>query len=355
MDLHGPKRWRDELAGRGARFDAAGDVRSFGDVETEYRAIREGASFVDRSSLESLAVSGADAARFLHGLTTGDINAMPPGTSLYTLVTDDRGRVLSDATVRRRDDRTFDLLVERGFAPRVLDWFEAHRIADRVALRIGGEAIRLELAGPRAMEALERAGVPSGVAEGSLQSWTVSETEDAVVSFARSVVVEIAAGEARGLWGRLVEAGFRPAGETAFERWRIERGRPRAGCEFDGDVLPMEVGLDDAVSFTKGCYAGQEIIARATHRGHVHRTLIGLRMAGDAAPGRKTALMDGDEPVGWITSAVAWPDAGVLALACVRREHAVPSAVLRLPEGPWAREAQVVGLPVLSGDAAPGG
>jgi folate-binding protein YgfZ len=340
--------WRRWLTAHGGRSERmGGEVVDFGDSEAEYRAVREGAALLDRSGSQTLDVEGPDAARFLHGLTTGDVASMPLGMVLYTLVTDDRGRVLSDAVLWRREPSRYRLICERGFASPVLQWFEAHRIADRVRLgadEFPGSFFRLE--GPAWREAYARAGLAPLPDDAEAGDWGAPGAErGSVLCVSGTALVFAPFDVAARTWKTLSGAGFRPVGERAAERARIERGIARAGREFEGDVLPMEVGLEGAVSYAKGCYVGQEIIARATYRGHVHRALTGVRMPGDVAPPRCAPVVAEGTTAGWITSAVAWPGRGVCALACIRRENSVPGTPVKVVDEGVERDAVLEAIP----------
>jgi folate-binding protein YgfZ len=317
------------------------------DTQREDRALREGAALLDQPAYEAITVDGEDGARFLHGLTTGDISGLAVGGVLYTLVTDDRGHVLSDAIVWREGARRFHLLCEPSFAVRVLAWFEAHRIADRVTIGIDGGKAHLGLEGLAWRQAIEGVGCPSPPEPGGSALWRLASGEAAAILGSRpGAAILCTASSSLGVVRRVLEgAGFVPVREAASERARVEDGRPRAGFEFDGDLLPMEIGLEGAVSFTKGCYAGQEVIARASHRGRVRRTLAGIRLVGTSAPDRKTPLLAGGESVGWITSAVVFPEKGVLALACVRREWAGAESDLHIVFAGVTLEARISPLP----------
>ena len=140
---------------------------------------------------------------------------------------------------------------------------------------------------------------------------------------------------------RCCERGAAPVGEAAAEIVRVERGRPRYGIDLDDTVIPQEAGLNErAVSFTKGCYVGQETVARLYYRGKPNRHLRGLRLSAPAEPGAELRL--GERVVGQLTSAVLSPAHGPIGLALVRRE-AEPGATVSV--GEHGAEAEVVELP----------
>jgi folate-binding protein YgfZ len=131
---------------------------------------------------------------------------------------------------------------------------------------------------------------------------------------------------------------------------RIEAGRPRLGAELSQAVLPPEARLEGSISYTKGCYIGQEIVARLRSRGHVNHLLVGLRVEGPALPARGASIRAGDAPIGEVTSAARSPHAGVIALGFVRVGHDAPGTVLAVD----GARAQVAALPfVVPSRAAP--
>ena len=147
----------------------------------------------------------------------------------------------------------------------------------------------------------------------------------------------------------LVAAGAEPVGEAAVECLRVEHGRPRFGVDMDETTMPQEAAINDrAVSYTKGCYVGQETVARLYWKGKPNRHLRGLRLSAEAAPGERLAL--GDAEVGVLGSVVVSPVHGALALALVRRA-AEPGAVLRVGDG--SVTATVTELPFADADDGP--
>jgi folate-binding protein YgfZ len=152
---------------------------------------------------------------------------------------------------------------------------------------------------------------------------------------------------AAGLWGALVDAGARPAGLEALDVRRIEAGVPWSGTEITGEYFPIEAGLEVGwISYTKGCYLGQETIARVHHLGHVNRRLRGLLVEGEAAPQRGAALHSGGKRCGVVTSAARSPQLGrPVGLAYVHRDFAEPGTVLELGED-GTRHAEVRALPL---------
>ncbi|MGH7407707.1 MAG: YgfZ/GcvT domain-containing protein, partial [Candidatus Methylomirabilales bacterium] len=158
---------------------------------------------------------------------------------------------------------------------------------------------------------------------------------------------EAAAAVARGLSEAVKAVGGRPVGHAAFETVRVEAGTPWYGLDFDENNLPQEAGLETtAVSFTKGCYIGQETVARIHFRGHVNRRLTGLALQGERLPARGSRVLKGEAEVGRVTSAVRSPARGApVALAVLRREVGEPGTSLTVEADGTRLAAEVVPLP----------
>jgi len=144
------------------------------------------------------------------------------------------------------------------------------------------------------------------------------------------------------VFDRLLEGGATPAGFAALEVLRVERGTPRFGADMDEKTIPLEANLERALHYQKGCYIGQEVIARATFRGHVNRHLVGLRFQGEL-PAPRTELFSGERRVGWVTSAVQSPRFGPIGLGYAHRDVAKPGTELTLAGG--GGTARVEALP----------
>jgi folate-binding protein YgfZ len=144
------------------------------------------------------------------------------------------------------------------------------------------------------------------------------------------------------VFDRLLEAGARPVGFAALEVMRVERGTPRFGLDMDERTIPLEANLQRAIHYQKGCYIGQEVIARATFRGHVNRHLVGLRFGAGSTPAPRTELFTGDRRVGWVTSVVQSPRLGLIGLGYAHRDAARPGTELALAAGAGSARIEVL-------------
>jgi tRNA-modifying protein YgfZ len=284
-------------------------------------------------------VQGRDPVRMIHGLATADIEAVTPGRGCYTAFLTAKGRMVADARVFRPAPAQAELLMDvapsalasllqhiRRFVPPL--FATADDVSDQwsvLGLYGAGSSATLgsaaeEQAPDEAIIELDRGAFAVRTRLTGGDGWDLF-----VPSAMESEVAE-----------RLLKAGARPADPDALEALRIEAGQPRWGRELTEDVIPLEAGLlDRAISQTKGCYTGQEVIIRILHRGHVNRHLRRLVFDGPAPEPGATLFEAGvEKPKGVVTSAMA-NEAGALGLGYVRRE-VVPPAELHVgsPEGP---------------------
>jgi folate-binding protein YgfZ len=297
----------------------------------EYELLRNRAGLVERPGRAILELSGAEAAEFLQGQVTNDVEALAPGSGCYAALLDHKGKIRTDMRVLRlAPDR---LLVDaEGTSRRALQHvFETYSLGRQVShTDLSDDHAVLSLIGPAARANLDPA--PGDVEHDHVLT-------PYGVAVATDVGVDLICGERQAAAAR-AELDVPGASEAAAECLRIERGRPRLGFELDG-VIPEEAGLNErAVSFTKGCYVGQETVARLHYKGKPNRHLRGLRLSTPASTG--DAIMLGDRQVGTIGSSCVSPVLGPIALALIRREAAPGQEVLVGSDGD---PAVVVDLP----------
>jgi folate-binding protein YgfZ len=297
----------------------------------EYELVRDRAGLLERPDRAILELSGAEAAEFLQGQVTNDVEALASGSGCYAALLDHKGKIRTDMRVLRlAPDR---LLVDaEGTSRAILDHvFETYSLGRQVShADLSDDHVVLSLIGPAARAGLDPA---PGTAEHDhvLTPYGVAVATDAGV--------DLICGERQAAAAR-AELDLPEVSQEAAECLRIESGRPRLGFELDG-AIPEEAGLNErAVSFTKGCYVGQETVARLHYKGKPNRHLRGLRLSAPAARG--DALMLGERQVGSVGSACVSPVHGPIALALVRREAPPDQEVL---VGAGGDPAVVVELP----------
>jgi folate-binding protein YgfZ len=302
--------------------------------DAAYRALTEDVALVDRSERGKLALTGPEAKTFLNGQISNDVEALEPGAGVYAAFLTPKGKMLGDLRVLDLGDELW-LDTERVALQRLFDLLRRGAVGWDAELhkRTLQQAL-LSLVGPRAAAA---AGVEGLAPEHSSRRATFGGAPVVLVATDVGVDVVCAAEDAARVRAGL---GVAEAPEAAAEIVRVETGRPRFGIDLDDTVIPQEAGLNErAVSFTKGCYVGQETVARLHWRGKPNRHLRGLRLAAPAATGEP--LRAGERDVGRVGSSVVSPRLGPIALALVRREVAPGDAVAVGPDGVEATVAEL--------------
>ncbi|HEX7177222.1 MAG TPA: glycine cleavage T C-terminal barrel domain-containing protein [Pyrinomonadaceae bacterium] len=337
----------------------------YGDARAEYDAVRgRRAGLIDLSAARGrVEVSGAEAVQFLNGMVTNDVKALEDGAWMHAAFPNVQGRLLASVRVIRRGGAyLFD--TEAATHAVVLKNLERFTLAGDFRVRdasAGTGMISVQGAGSRevvrAVAGEEAAGLRRGRAAewewGGAQTLVLRATHTAEDGF--DFVCD--AGLAVNLWESLASAGARPVGFDALEVLRIEAGIPRYGVDVDDTNVVLEAALDEAVSFTKGCYVGQEIIARIHWRGHVAKRLAGLVLEdGDApaAAGAKVFSSDGAREIGRVTSSVYSPRLGrAVALGVVKYDFLSAGTEVRVRDGDGGagseRAARVAELPLVRG------
>ncbi|HJQ19731.1 MAG TPA: hypothetical protein VJ867_05220 [Gemmatimonadaceae bacterium] len=314
-----------ELAGRPV-------VLSYTGLASEYDALHRRAIVVDRSHRHRMRFAGDKAADALNGLLTNDVTALHAGSGAYAAALTPKGKVAADVRVLRLEtDILVDAparardgwvsIVRKYVNPRLAKYTDASDTMRSIGVfgaqaryvveemtGVGHSALALML--PYAHVMVQRSG------------------GDAIVMRSPELGVEgfelfVASDAADEWWELAVRAHATPAGLSAWEVARVEAGRPEWGVDMDDSTLAQEANLEElgAVSYTKGCYTGQEVVARVHFRGHVNRSLRGLRGSGTTTPPTKATLFDLEgKIVGDVRSAVTSPRLGAIALGMVRRE-----------------------------------
>jgi folate-binding protein YgfZ len=286
------------------------------ELDAQYRQLREECGLLDRSERGKLLVAGADAAEYLQGQLTNDIEALAPGDGLYAALLDRKGHMQADMRVLRPSEKEILLDTEPEAREAALRHLTMYSIGREVAVSdVSEERAILSLIGPRSVEVAGSAPLP----ENACEATSVAGIECLAVGSRDGIDLIAPAAEAERLRGVLLEAGAVEVSPAAAEILRIEAGVPRFGAEMGTETMPAEAGIvEAAVSFTKGCYIGQETVARLHYKGKPNRHLRGLRLSAPAAPGAPLRL--GDKEVGQLGSAAVSPALGPIGLAILRRE-----------------------------------
>ncbi len=307
----------------------------------EHAALTERAGLVDRSDRGKLLLTGHEAKDFLHGQVTNDVLGLEPGTGCYAAFLTHKGKMLGDMRVLDGGDAGLWLDTERSALQELFNMVRRFKLGRDVDLHKRTlERALLSVVGPEARRVAGAGDLPD--LEHAHRRGEVAGTPVRLVVTDVGVDVLVDADAADAVRDALVGAGAQPVSAEAAEVVRVERGRPRFGVDLEPEaVIPQEAGLNArAVSFTKGCYVGQETVARLHYRGKPNRHLRGLRLSEPVPAG--TVVRLGDRDVGMVTSPVVSPAHGPIALALVRRE-AAPGDVLEAAGGTVT--AEVVALP----------
>ncbi|HWG52690.1 MAG TPA: glycine cleavage T C-terminal barrel domain-containing protein [Gemmatimonadaceae bacterium] len=315
-------------------------VLHYGDIATEYAALRAGAMLVNRDARGRMRVDGERAAEMIAGLVTNDVQALTAGSGIYAAALNPRGKIVADVRIFACSDHLvldvppravegWQAMVRKYINPRIAKYEDQSASwrqfgifgarARRVAAMVTGlSADSLGALAPYAHLPLPAIG----------DSAFVARVPDLDLEGYELIVPADAHDQA---WHRAEDAGATRAGLLAFEIARIEAGRPEWGLDMDETTIPQEANFDElhAISYTKGCYVGQEVVARVHFRGHVNRHLRGLLVGQSEPPAHGTALLDASgTQVGDVRSGGLSPRLGGIALAMVRREIA-PGTTLR--------------------------
>ncbi len=320
-------------------------------LEIQYRAAMTTAGVIDRSTLGKATVTGRDRAAFLQGMLSNDVTALGPGQGCPAAFLDAHGKVVSLLVIFALEDRIL-LELPAGSTEKFLQTIDKYLISEKAYFEAaddayaivavqgpGAEKMLADLSGatldlaPYAHTEVTIAGVPVRIARRSLavtpgfHCWT-------------------AAGNGEALGKALRGAGAVPVGAQALETLRVEAGIPEYGVDVDETVILPETRLDELVSFTKGCYIGQETVARVKYRGHINRGLAGMVLEGDRLPALGDAITAEDKEIGRVTSAVRSIALGrPIALGYIRREHFEPGSAVTVVTGGAPVQARVTELP----------
>jgi folate-binding protein YgfZ len=346
----------DFLSLQGAQFGEQ-VAQNYGDTNAEYRALTEVVALVDLSFRDCLAVLGDDRVKFINGQVTNEVAGLKVGEGCYAALINAKAKMQADLHVYRLDDELI-LDFEPGLIDAVTQRLESHIIADQVELIDAAPHFGLlSLQGPKTADTLEVLGL-SLPGEPLAHSKTTFDDLGEVYLMNNGrygttgcdlyIPTANLAKAAERLAKAVAEQGGRLVGWQATEIARVEAGIPRFGIDMDGNTLPPEAGLETrAISYTKGCYIGQEIIARIRTYGRVNRSLVGYELdanlAKTAIPGTKLTDETG-KTVGTLTSVIESPKSGPIALGMAKRGSETPGRQLTAVE-PATGQATVTKLP----------
>ncbi len=348
--------FRAALVHSGAVLDPpSGTPASFGDPGDELERALKGCVVADRSDLGRSRATGKDILDLLHRLSTADLRGLGPGEGRPTVLTTAKGRIVERLFVHHLGQEGVLLVSGTGNADAVLGHLRRYTFAEETGLAdVTEETCQIALIGPDARRTAAAAGIPAPPPFGarSFESTGIrvhALGEDG--SSADGISLFLPAARAAEFWlhilPRLRDAGAAPAGALALEAWRVLRGHPGSGAELHEGYNPLEAGLLDHVSFAKGCYVGQEVVARLRTYDKVGRGLVGLVLPeGAPVPAAGTPIIRDARQVGEITSALVPPGRKrAVALAYLKRGEMPGGATVRVGTGEDATEADISPLP----------
>jgi folate-binding protein YgfZ len=333
---------------------------TYRDLAAEHEAVRERAGLIDRSERGKIEVTGKDRATFIHGLVSNEVKGLAPGQGNESALLDVHGKITALLFLHCLGDRLV-LETDRQLREPLLAGIDRYLFSERAELEdVTVASGILTVAGPATRKIIEQALgapvpdlarrqhvlVPAATAGTGVDIRVVRTDETGEEGYDLWAAPE----DLARLWERLREAGARPVGRAAWDVLRVEAGVVRYGVDVDASTLLLEAALPEAYSLNKGCYLGQEVVARVTYRGHVNRKITGFRFADRRVPPAGAPIRVDGKDVGRITSAVLSPALGVaLALGFLRREHQEPGTQVEVgasDEGLASPlSAEVVALP----------
>lgn len=334
----------------GAHFSSSDPAvaEHYGDSANEYQAVLQSAALFETSATGRIWLRDRDRAALLHRMSTNNIQSLLPGQGTQTVLTNHNGRIIDLLTVHAFADELLVVTSPRQGSA-VLSLLRKNIFFnDKVKIEDAGETLgQFALYGPRSSTLLQQVtgimvdDLPlyaiRAAAIGDTSLWIARIKPLGGMGFALYIPVESLA----SIWTTLVQAGAQPLGQIAYDCLRVEAGYGAYGRELSLDYIPLETGLWDAVSFTKGCYVGQEIIARMESRNRIAKHLCGLKLSGTVDAPRKLAVAGKD--AGDLTSVVESPRLGVIGLAYVRHAYAQPGTQVAIVDS--AVTGEVVTLP----------
>jgi folate-binding protein YgfZ len=334
-------------------------VADYGDALAEYRALRESAGVIDLSFRSRLCALGADRQKFVNGQVTNNVQALKTGEGCYAALVTAKGKIQSDLNVYCLANEVL-LDFEPGLSDSVKDRLEKYVIADDVQMvDVAPHYGLLSVQGPKAAAVIESLQLGFAI---PAKPFSLTSVQDANVGEiylmnqphlgSTGVDLFVPAGAIAAVADKAIAAaksvGGRACGWQALETARIEAGIPRFGIDMDETNLAPEAIESRAISYSKGCYIGQEVIARIRTYGQVAKSLRGLRLADDlkTLPGRGDKLFANDKEVGYITSATRSPALnGNIALGYVRKEVNKTGETLAVRAQSGNSTATIVELP----------
>ncbi len=321
---------------------------SFGDAAAEHLACRESAVVIDLSHRGNLCFSGPDTEEFLHRMLSNRVKELMPGEGAYSTFLTRQGKFISDLYLYKFDSHVV-ASVAPGMADTLAEEIDKFIIMDQV--EVANETINsfcLGLFGPYSREIFAKAGMgaPSPEEHGHTTSGNMMIARE-LWTGEDGYLLMGPRDEAESVWRALSESGAKPGGVAALESLTLEAGVPLFGKDMTSAVNPMQAGLETkAIDFDKGCYIGQEVIAKIKYLGQVNRGLVGLKLSGEGTPKPGAAVNSDENNIGSITRSAYCPTVdGILAFSYLPRAQMEPGTQVKVDCRGTEAEATVESLP----------
>lgn len=334
---------QDIQAAFGATFDAHIPL-SFGNDTEALEAAQTGVAVCDRTHWGLIEVTGGDRIRFLHNQSTNNFERLKPGEGCETVFVTSTARTIDLATAYLTDDSVL-LITSPNRYKYLLEWLDRYIFfADKVELNdITDKSAIFSLIGSKSNELITKLGLEAIIGRSAHSHQLINDIQIAVGSGLATpgYTLLVPAENAANIWKKIIEAGAVPMGDRVWEQLRITQGRPVPDRELTDDYNPLEAGLLQTISFDKGCYIGQETIARLNTYKGVKQSLWGIKLANSAEVG--SAIMVGEEKVGKLTS-IARSDRGYFGLGYIRTKAGGAGLIVQVGE----TTGEVVEVPFLN-------
>lgn len=316
---------------------------SIDNFDAGYDALSTGVAILDRSQLGRVIATGGDALDLINRFSTNETVGLTDGDVVVTVLTSEIGRVLELISVIRRSATESILLTGPDAENTVVEWLDRYNFGEDCEFAVTtGASAQITISGPKASDLSINLPEPDRVIAAEIGGVEVEIVAISGPSLASYEVLITEKAQASEVWDALVAAGAVSASEDAFDVLRVELGLSARSSEISNEANPLEAGLLPYVDFDKGCYMGQEVIARLDTYDKLQRRLVGLLSESGAALSADSSLKAGGREVGHITSAVASRSLGrSIAMAYVRKAHTKPGTKLESVNGP----VEVVELP----------
>ncbi len=345
----------------GKRHEGWNLAVQFTDTVSEHNAVRTDVGIADISYFGTLTLTGEDRAKFLHRLISNDVENLSVGEGNYATLLTNRGKIIADMNLYILEDAIY-ISTAPECTENACTELDKYLIADDVELSVETDKIgAIAVYGPSStqlvqsvLNAEDLSNLPEYYSRFCLfdQQWIVCVRSNTVGEYGYHLYTPVDTLEA--LWEKLMaeRPNVVPIGWDALEVLRIEAGTPRYGTELNDAIIPLEAELEHAIDFEKGCYIGQEIVARMKYRGHPNRLLRGIEIDAENPMQHNSKIFNGDKEVGWVTSSVYSPTLGKpIALGYVRMAFTEHGSQIQIETEKGQVNGTVVVLPFLSKEA----